>query len=202
MPAERVRSTSHVVSEECLPRPWGRFGDAQADADGAGEDVTDSENARGFGSHAASYAEPDRAAVAASPAGMTDFIAPRPSRWRTFWERPVTGLFWPVGMLLIVLSNLLPLSGPTHLLVIAVAYLLVFSIVIRPWGSNPVQQLGRRFVGRWDLLLPPVFIAAVASWFVPLHSPLAITAQALIGVYALVELVWRLLDLAVRRPER
>lgn len=133
---------------------------------------------------------------------MTDFIASRPSRWQAFWERPVTGLFWPVGMLLIVLSNLLPLSGPTHLLVIVVAYVLAFSIVIRPWGSNPVQQLGRRFVGRWDMLFLPVLVVALISLFVPLHSPLAITGQVLIGVYALVELVWRLADLATRRTER
>ncbi|MGW8431304.1 hypothetical protein ACWGJ9_09270 [Curtobacterium citreum] len=133
---------------------------------------------------------------------MTDFIASRTSRWQTFWERPATGLFWPVGMLLIVVSNLLPLSGPAHVLIIALAYLLVFSIVIRPWGSTPVQQLGRRFVSRWDMLFLPVLVVALISLFVPLHSPLAITAQALIGVCALVELVWRLADLATRRTER
>lgn len=133
---------------------------------------------------------------------MTDFTPTRPTRWQTFWARPVTGLFWPVGMLLIVLSNLLPLSGSTHVLVIVVAYLLAFSIVIRPWGSNPVQQLGRRFVGRWDLLFLPVLAVVFISLFVPLHSPLAVTGQVLIGVYALVELVWRLADIATRRPER
>lgn len=133
---------------------------------------------------------------------MTDFIATRPTRWQTFWARPVTGLFWPVGILLMVASYLLTLPAPVHALVVIVGYVLVFSVLIRPWGSTPEPKLGRRYVNRWDMLLLPVVIVGIVSLFLPPHGVLGVIGQALAGLYALVELVWRAADLTRRRRER
>jgi putative effector of murein hydrolase LrgA (UPF0299 family) len=133
---------------------------------------------------------------------MTDFMPSRPTRWQTFWARPVTGLFWPVGILLMVTSHLLMLPTAAHVLFVIVGYLLVFSVLARPWGSTPEPVLGRRYMGRWDLLFLPVVIVVIVSLFLPTNSPLAVLGQVLVGLYALVELVWRLADLATRRPER
>ncbi|WIE80949.1 hypothetical protein [Curtobacterium sp. MCSS17_016] len=68
---------------------------------------------------------------------MTDFIPSRPTRWQAFWARPVTALFWPVGILLWVTSYLLQLPAPADALIVFVGYVLVFSVLIRPWGSTP-----------------------------------------------------------------
>ncbi len=126
---------------------------------------------------------------------MTDFTPTRPTRWQTFWARPVTGLFWSVGMLLLTASYVFSL--PPVVVWVGVVFTLV--IVVRPLGSEPDPLLGRRFVKWWQLLFLPLMVLFFVSIFYPPHSPFQTTAQVLVGGWALIDLVWRLADLRTRR---
>ncbi|WIE80948.1 hypothetical protein [Curtobacterium sp. MCSS17_016] len=52
------------------------------------------------------------------------------------------------------------------------------------------------------MLFLPIVVVVIVGLFLPPHSLLSVIGQVLVGVYALVELVWRLADLAGRRRAR